>query len=225
MQFFIGPFLTWLPMVAFWAFAAGITLIHFFHNREDERDTRNIIRAYRKLLFAACAFRILYAILLTIGQYILWANNALSKIFLGSPLMAPKDIQLVPAWLSWLFNGDKGYFIFYALSRFWLSALLSIGIAFIWFLFLKSLERHRERFFDTGEVALGLLAALVVGWPTVVVFVPLVFVFVVVMSMVRMLVWGHRYTTLGTPFVLAMLVALLIGPTLISTTWLSVLKI
>ena len=221
--FFTGPFLTWLPTIAFWALATGIACIHFFRTRGE--DTKNVIRTYRLLCSATCAFRILYAALLTIGQYIVWANSALSNMLLNSPLMAPKDVQLVPAWLSWLFSGNKGYFIFYAFSRFWLSALISIGIAFLWSLFLKSLERHQERFFDMGEVMLGSLAALVVGWPQFVIFVPLVFVFVVVTSIIRMLVWGHRYTTLGTPFVLAMLVTLTIGPTLVSTTWLGVLKI
>ena len=218
-------FLAWLPVVVLWVIAGATAAIHFFTRRDAHAGGFDLVRTYSRILWGTAIFRVLYAILLTIAQYIAWSHNALAKIFLNSPLMMPDNISVLPSWFIWLFKSTKGYFLFYAFGRFWLGAFLAIGVAFLWFLFLKALKRHRERFFDTGEVALGFLGALVVGWPMVVVFIPLIFFAVVIMSILRRLVWGYRYTTLGTPFVLAMLATLLVGPWLIQHSWLAVLKI
>lgn len=72
---------------------------------------------------------------------------------------------------------------------------------------------------------LGFLTALIVGWPNFVIFVPMVFISVIIVSIFRRLFYGETYTTLGIPFLLAALTALLAGSRLIHFFRLEVLNI
>jgi hypothetical protein len=78
------------------------------------------------------------------------------------------------------------------------------------------LQRHRERYFEAGEVELGALMVLVVGWPGFLVFIPVVFLAVVLISIIRGILWKEAYTTLGLPFFIAALVSLGFTPALIA---------
>lgn len=106
-----------------------------------------------------------------------------------------------------------------------MNVLLSIVVAFAFYAFLKALKKHNDRFFHEGETELGLLLALIVGWPNFVVFVPLVFLAVVLVSIFRGIYMKEMYTTLGTPMLLAALITMIFGSYLIGAFGLTVLKI
>ncbi len=224
-EFFNGPILLWSPPVVSMALCILAVLFYFgwlpfFAVRFSRHQ-----KFYRALAMIMIAFRVCYAGLLTVLQYLLWSGGALSRVLLGSPLVLPDHVDVVPRWLAWIFQNSGGYFFYYAWARFWLSAILAIGGAFMWCLFLRFLARHKERFFDEGEVMLGFLSALLVGWPRITIFVPLLFFCVVFLSLVRRIVWGYRYTTLGAPFLLSAFLTILFGTTLLALTGLSVLNV
>lgn len=172
---------------------------------------------YKWLAIILVASRIFYAIFLTAAQYYAWSKNVLTGFLLDSPLD-----QSLPA--PSLFK-RFGYFAFYAYGRFWLNAFIAIGVAFAFYLFLKFLKKRQERFFEEGETELGFLAALIVGWPNFVIFAPLVFVSVVLISIFRGFFLKEAYTTLGWPFLLAAFLTLIWGSWLIQIFHLGVLKI
>lgn len=155
----------------------------------------------RILIISSISFRILYAALLTISQYYTWSQNKFTQLFPSS------------------------YFFFYSYGRFWLNVLISIAVAFIFYLFLKFLQKHRERFFEQGEAEFGFLSALIVGWPNFVIFLPLVFVSVVLLSIFRRVFLKEFYTTMGIPFLLAALIVLISGNQIVNILGLGVLKI
>ena len=159
--------------------------------------------SYKSLVVVLVGFRLLYAAFLTVAQYYAWSQDTLSRLLLNSPR----------------------YFLFYAYGRFWLNALIAIGVALAFYLFLRFLKKYRERFFKEGETELGFLAALLVGWPNFVIFVTLVFVSVVLLAVFRRLVLRKMYTTLGWPFILAALLTLIWGSKLILILHLGVLRI
>lgn len=159
--------------------------------------------SYKSLVISSLAFHIFYAALLTAGQYYVWSQSEFTKLLLDSP----------------------GYFLFYSWGRFWINVLLTISAAFVFYLVLRLLKKYQERFFDEGETELGLLMALLVGWPNFAVFVPLVFVFVIPVSIFRRLFLKESYTNLAVPFFIAALVLLLWGDLLIKILNLDVLKI
>ncbi len=168
--------------------------------------------------------RVVEAGLKTASQYWLWSNNPATQVFLYSPVDRSVPIQFLGNWFG-LFTHSWGYFVWYAFGRFWLNALLSIAMAYLLYGFLKLLQHHKARFFDTGEVELGLLMALIVGWPGFIVFVPLVFVLVVVISLIRGLVYKEAYTTLGLPFIIASATIIFLGDAIIKLFHLGVLKV
>ena len=157
---------------------------------------------YKLLVIILAAARVLYAAFLTAAQYYAWSRGALTEA-----LLAPR------------------YFWFYAYGRFWLNAFISIGVAFAFYLFLKFLKKSQERFFEEGETELGFLAALLGGWPNFVIFTPLIFISVVLISIFRGIVLKEAYTTLGWPFLLAAFLALIWGSWLIQIFRLGALKI
>lgn len=205
--------LNWLPIFFFGA----VFLLALFKKFNFPKLWK---LSFHILIGVSIIFRVFYAAFLTFFQYYVWSQNKFTQMLLNAPL----DETLPSA--SFPFSSTRlGYFLFYSYGRFWLNVLVSIGAAFIFYLFLKFLQKHRERFFEEGETELGFLTALIVGWPNFIIFLPLVFVSVVLISVFRRIFLKEEYTTLGWPFFLATLVVLIFGNKLIQLLDFGVLKI
>ena len=191
---------TWLPTVYLWAAFILASIAYLIRDKLP-------LRRWSKILIAATTFYYLaYAALATALQYYVWKE---SGAFTAGLLNSPLDslVQRITFWgkLPFIANSRLGYFVFYSLERFWLSALLSVACGLVFWLILKGLKKHRERFFEDGEVELGTLAAMMAGWPQFVVFVPFVFALVVIISIIRLAFFKEAYTTLGIPMLFAVL--------------------
>lgn len=145
---------------------------------------------FNRLIAGTIAFKIGFSIAQTVSQYLVWSKNDLTKIFLTSPS-------------DGILNFQGGYFIFYALNRFWGEMILGIFIAWLFYKFLLYLKKYEDRFLAAGEAELGFLTALLVGWPGFVAYLPLFLVILVALSLIRRLFWGEKYTTLGLSMLLA----------------------
>lgn len=220
--------LKWLPMVFFGVvFAIAVFLYLSRHQSNVKCQMSNVVN-YKLLVISSISFRFFYAFLLTINQYYVWSQNKFTQLLLNSPLdLSMPTSGIFTKVCQWsIVNCQKsGYFLFYSFGRFWLNVFVAIGVAFAFYLFLKFLEKYQERFFEQGEIKLGFIMALIVGWPSFIVFIPCVFVFVVLMSVFRGLFLKESYTTLGWPFILAALIVFLWGDKLIQILGLGVLKI
>lgn len=184
--------IAYIPAVWFWIFL-GLAFLKLFRPSVPYRP--------RTLAVASGIFVFLYAALLTIGQYFLWKSDPFTQTFLNSPL---KDLPLPLITLfPWLFKTSVGYLVYYSWSHFWLPAILNVFVAFVFNRFLVVLERFQARFFVEGETTLGFLIVLLVGWPNFVVFIPVAFIAVLLISIVRGIFLHEPYTTLGMPFVFA----------------------
>lgn len=220
--FLQSPMLGWLPRIFF-----GLLLLAavFYYVERDHAPLRGSLRINATRLFrSGLGFYALYPVILTIGQYYVWSSNAFSRLLLHAPLDGRVPI---PEFLkdSALLQSRFGYFLFYSYGRFWINSILAIGVSLLFYLFLRLLRKRRGRFFEEGEPELGFVSSLIAGWPNFVLFVPFVFFFVVIVSLIRLVAFRARYTTLGYPFLAAALVAFLFGSTLISFFHLSVLSI
>lgn len=181
--------------------------------------------SFRNLAIVVVVGKILNAGLLMYLQYSVWRQSgAIGEVFLNSPVS--KNLPFSTAKnFEWLLDNKFGYFLFYSWGRFWLSVVISLLVAYLFYLFLRTLKLKTERFFEDGETELGVLCALIVGWPGFVLFVPFVFLSVVVVSIVKLLFFKEKYTTLGAPFILATVIVLVFGSYLISLFGLWVLKV
>ncbi len=203
-DFLIGSFLEWFPRVISGAAVLAALFFYFRYPREQEGKRKHL---FIGLVFLLLALWVLNAGLLTWGQSYVWSQDALSRSLLTTSLPKNIPVPLIEA-LPGVFQVPSGYFVFYSLQHFWFPLLLSAFLAFLFFLFLKMLQRYNERFFEAGETELGFLLALAVGWPKFVVFLPLALLFVVLVSVIRGIVTKERYTTLGIPLLIAAIVTL-----------------
>ena len=178
-----------------------LVCIFFFFFQKGKRD-----HVFKVLIASAIAFRLLYACFLTWGQYYAWSHDPISQ-------------YLLPPHQS------INYFLFYAFSRFFLNFLISLVVAAVWYMCLKLLQRYRESLFDAGEIRLGFLCAFIAGWPHFVLFLPLVFICVIIVSLVRKIFLKQEYTSMGIPFLVSALTVLLLGSRMIELFHLTVLKI
>ncbi len=223
---FLGIQATWLamlPTLFFWALFVFAIFGYVVRHSERWSGFRKTI-SIKKLIFATIGFRIIYAGLLTGLQYVTWASGGIGEFFLRESIDKSLPIPFIQS-LPWIFGSQWGYFIFYSLLHFWVNVVLSLFVAWIFYRFLILLKRYRERFFDEEEIELGFLVALLVGWPAFTLFVPLVFLSVVLTSLARLIVWKEAYTTLGWPFILATLITFLFSSFLLTATGLSVLLV
>ena len=159
--------------------------------------------SYKFLIWSVIGFKFFYASIETFGQYYIWSDNKFTKLLLD----------------------QIGYFIFYSLGRFWLEIVVSLVAALAFYLFLVFLKKYKERFFEEGEVELGFILALTVGWSNFIVFLPLVFLSVILVSIFRKIVFKETYTTLGAPLLLAALLVLLFGRYFIDILGLAALRV
>lgn len=220
--------LNWLPKIFF--IAVFLMAIFLYFKKKYSNSAFCILNLkfqisysainYKLLIVGVIVFRVFYAVLLSVVQYYVWLHSKFAQILFNSPLDKSLSFSLFP------FSSTRfGYFLFYSYGRFWLNALISIGIAFAFYLFLKFLQKHRERFFESGETELGFLMALLVGWPNFIIFLPLVLVLIILISIFRGFFLKEAYTTFGWPFILATLVIFLFGNKLIQILDLGALKI
>lgn len=201
---------------------ALIFLMVFFINKKNavEKFKKRIILA----IVCVAGFRVLYAFGSMVAQYFLWAQSPITRVFLDQGIPTWSPIAKGLAWLPFLF-GKFGYFLFYSYGRFWLNVFIVFACTVAFYLFLKLLAKWKARFFEVGEIELGALAVLILGWPNFILFLAFAFLSVIFVSLFRLVFFKTPYTTLGAPFLLATLLIFLFGNALLVFTGLSVLKI
>lgn len=155
------------------------------------------------LLIAAT--RIAFSLLRSFVQYYAWSHSDFGQLFL-------------PPYSSW------NYFLGYVGLHFLLGTGLALLAGLVAYLFLRTLHRYRDRFFEGGEVELGCAVCLLVGWPGVVIFLAGTALGIVLVSIVRKVWFAQIYTTLGIPMLIGAVLAFLLQFWLIATLGLTVLK-
>lgn len=207
-NFLFSPAIAWLSAVFFWVIFVFAVYAYSRRGRAP-----GYLQAFSKqLIKVTIGFYVLYAAFLTWGQYYVWSGNPLGRIFLISDRFGGV-------------NDSFDYFLFYSYMRFWLSPALAILAAFLFYTFLRVLEKYRRRFFEDGETELGFLTALVSGWPQFVIFLPLVLAGVAAVALFRLVFLKERFTTMGWSFLVSLLLTLVWGGTLIEALNLGVLRI
>jgi len=152
---------------------------------------------------AVVVVHILFAVYLSWAQYHIWQQDPFSKQLLSQALSPHTGGEWFVKYLADTFSIKSEYFLGYVFGRFWMNVFLGVGVAFIFYGALRALKKYKERFFDKGEVVLGLLGAMVVGWPWVLGYVICALFFVVILSLMRHVAYREIYTTLGVPLIVS----------------------
>lgn len=121
----------------------------------------------------ALAMHLVYAAMLSWGQYIVWSSSEFTKVFLESPIPSEVGQDQFVIWITQLFNIDVGYFFFYVWGHFF-APLASLLLVVLFFgLFLWVYKHYHPLKFKEGDVEVILASLLAVGWPGVLVLIPL----------------------------------------------------
>lgn len=220
MDFFTNKFLPIFPIVVFWLIYIWFLIAYF------KKEWLGRLASLKILLIFTAAFRVFHAGLLSVTQYYVWSGSELTKALINSPISPEVPLSnFLHKSLGFVLDSKFGYFLFYSWGRFWVNVLLTIVISLAFYIFLKALKRYNDRFFNEGEVELGFLLAMIVGWPNFIIFIPLVFGSVVLVSIFRGFYFKEAYTTLGVPMILAALVIMIFGNYFINFLGLTVFKI
>ncbi len=204
-------YILWLPFV-FSLIVFSLAVLAYYSQR-----------SLRRLIAATLLFYISLAALKTWLQFQVWSQTELGKVLLNSPL--DQNTPGIFGQLGFLTAAPGGYFFFYALSRFWFSVLATVLVALLFYSLLKLLEKNWPHLFEASEPELGLLTALLVGWPLFALFLPLTLGLTVVFSLTASLFWKKNRVTIGQPMLLAAALSLLLGDFLSQFIPLGLLKI
>lgn len=223
LKFLTGTFLIEAPVIFSWViFLCALGVYATDRSYRSDRTytsytTDKSHRSYTTYLYAwligaMALFRLFISFFETVLQYYVWGKNPFTNMLLTQPLSEKVPNELIPGFVrNILFDNPRGFFLHYAWVHFFLNVFLSFLSAIVFYFILVFLQKYRERFFREGEIFLGTLMALMVGWPNVVLFVPLALILTVIFSVVRSIVWNEQYTTLGWSFLVSGFGMLLFG--------------
>jgi len=196
MEFFLNSVLPWTPPF-FFAVLFGVTVWTYW-----KRET---YISFKTLSLLAILFSVFFALLLSGLQYYTWAQDDFTRLFLPP-------------------HQSVSYFLIYS-GRFWGHVVLSLGSALLFWFLLRGLRMWSPESFKRNDISLGVLLVLIVGWPHVVVFVPLAFLLVLLLSIWRLVVMKNSNVSLGSSFLVAAFLVLIWGNEFISLLRLDVLRV
>ncbi len=117
------------------------------------------------------------------------------------------------------------YFLGYTGFRFWLPVIVNIVFAALFFFAIHFSQKKQKRFFYKGEEYLAALAVLAVGWPALIVYLFLVFLFMLATSFFNTFAKRASYTSFLFFWLPLALFTLLFGNQIINLVGLRVLFI
>lgn len=165
--------------------------------------------SYGLLATIATGIHLLYGILATWGQYVVWGKSEFTRILLSSALSPEVPFPYLLEWMRPFFVGAHGYFAFYSFQNFFLSTVALLVITGLFYLFLITRSRYRAYNFREGDIMLIVLAMLISGWPGVVVLLPIGLISAVIFSIVARIFYGIERIPLAPTFLFSAPIALL----------------
>lgn len=142
--------LVWSPAVVIGLIVLFAFITQLIVTWEPSSQVR---RYFKFLIVAMILFRLGFAALASFLQYAVWLGSSFTQLFL-------------PPHAPW------SYFAQYVFTHYWLNALLSILAAgFLWIIF-ETLRRYNLGVVKREEPLVALIAALIVGWPALLVLIP-----------------------------------------------------
>lgn len=165
--------------------------------------------SYGLLACVAIVLHLLYGILATWGQYVVWGKSEFTRILLLSSLSPEVPFPFLLEWMRPFFSGTHGYFAFYSFQNFFLSTVALFVIVGLFYIFLITRARYRAHNFREGDIMFIVLAMLISGWPGIIVLLPIGLISAVILSIIARIFYGIERIPLAPAFLFSAPVALL----------------
>jgi hypothetical protein len=150
------------------------------------------------LIWIMIGFHLGLALVKSILQYLVWNSGGITQSLLNLPLK-----KLDFGWFENLpifTDFSHGYFVYYIWNHFWKEAILSIAAAIGVYIIFLLLRKYKSRLISIHESELGFLFCLLVGWPQIILFLPLVLFLSVVYSILNWFYKREAFCSLFLPF-------------------------
>ena len=159
------------------------------------------------LVWIMIGFHFCLALIKSILQYLIWNVGGLTQTLVNLPL---KKLNL--GWFENLpifTDFSHGYFAYYIWNHFWQEAFLSIiAAAAVYGIFLL-LRNYKSRLISLHECEFGFLLCLLVGWPQIIIFLPLMLVVAVFYSIFNWFYRREAFCSLFLPFTVSAAIMLI----------------
>jgi hypothetical protein len=149
------------------------------------------------LIWTMICFHLGLAIFKTVLQYWVWNQSQLTQLLLNMPAKDPASNWFIQ--LPFFSKFSHGYFLFYIWNNFWREALFSLAAAFIAYGIFFLLRRHDPSLLTSQENELILLMALLVGWPQIILLLPLVLLLTLIFILSKMVFRRRAFCSLVWP--------------------------
>jgi len=186
-----------LPLIVFY-FATIFILGFYLYFRFYKKQELTSKRVLNYTVWVLIGFRAIYSLVLSALQYYTWKKDTGG---IGQYFLPP--------------SRSIGYFLQYSWTHFFIGAVLSVGTAFIFYFILKAIKKHRAEIFEEGELELGLICALIVGWPSIILFVMLSFLMLLIVSAVKQVFFKDQFATITLPLLISLPIIFIFGQKLI----------
>lgn len=207
-------------MLVVWLCVAVILFLRYFKVWRFARIS------WTWILVGVVALHLVYAVLLTWGQYVEWGKMPFTKTLLAQPLPTPTPLAGALEWARPLFNQPGGYFAHMVFMKFYLNIIVLFALVGFFAMLLKLRAYYRPYNFQEGEVVAISVALLVAGWPGVIVLLPFGFTLAIVFSLASLLLFKTLRTYLAPAFLVLLPIVLVWGvPFLKATNLYTLLKL
>lgn len=173
--------------------------------------------SYGWLVMIAVSIHLLYGVVATLGQYVVWNRSEVTRVFLSSKLSPEVPFPSLLEWTRPLLGGAHGYFAFYSFQHFFLSIIVLFFVTGLFVLFFKIYSQYRHLNLKEGDIAIIALSFLIAGWPGVIILVPLGFIFAIFFAMFTLLKSTlNNRVDLPRVFLFVAGVAFIFGPSILN---------
>ncbi len=188
-NYILGHFLIWLPFVLSLVVVILIIIRRILRNSNYSKTIKLGFLTHQKLICIWSIFIILFNLFLSWLQYYVWSSSPLSRLFL--PPTQPIS-----------------YFIGYIYIHLWQAVLLSLVVAAVFYGIFRLVRFYNQEAVSLEEAALISLACLLVGWPKLLILIPLFFLLSIFSSIVNLFIFKNKKIDIFWPLIISLLLAL-----------------
>lgn len=172
--------------------------------------------SYRWLILGAVVLHIFYTVFVTWGQYHIWVTaSEFTRALLALPLPGEAPLPTILEWVRPYFSHSLGYFAYYAFGRFFFSVIMLFVVTGIFYAIFKFLYVRRNNDEEQLPELLCVLM-LIVGWPGIVVFIPLGFIIAILFSLSALIFFKKNQISLAPAFLFATPIVLIGAKTILA---------
>ncbi len=167
--------------------------------------------SWGQLTFIAISIQICYSCAVSVLQYVTWKTSDMGTIFTQAFLPKETPFPVVLEGARFLFEREHGYFAFYVYTHFFLSSVILFFIVGFFILLLVLLRQKVPLSFKQNDIWIAAFSCVVVGWPRVLLFIPVAFLVLIIRSVLQTLLKKGDQVYLSEGFILLIIPILIFG--------------